>query len=49
MVICWDLGVSKGSKENVATGMANLSIADDEGSRKLTGGSNKSNGDNLSL
>ena len=37
--------VSEGNKENVVTGMANLSIADDEGSRKLTGGSNKPNGE----
>jgi hypothetical protein len=37
--------VLEGNKENVVTGMANLSIADDEGSRKLTGGSNKPNGE----
>jgi hypothetical protein len=37
--------VSKGNKENVVTGMANLSITDDEGSRKLTGGLNKPNGE----
>jgi len=37
--------VSKGNKENVVTGMANLSITDDEGSRKLAGGSNKPNGE----
>jgi len=35
--------VSKGNKENVVTRMANLSITDDEGSRKLTDGSNKPN------
>jgi hypothetical protein len=39
------VGVSKGNKENVVAGMANLSITDDEGSRKLTGGSNKPNGE----
>ena len=39
------VGVSKGNKENVVTGMADLSIADDEGSRKLTGGPNKPNGE----
>ena len=33
------VGVSKGNKENVVTGMANLSITDDKQSRKLTGGS----------
>ena len=39
------VGVSKGNKENVVVGMANLSITDDEGSRKLAGGSNKPNGE----
>jgi len=37
------IGVSKGNKENVVAGMANLSITDDEGSRNLSGGSNKPN------
>ena len=37
--------VSKGNKENVVAGMANLSIADDVGSKKLAGGSNKPNGE----
>jgi len=37
--------VSKENKENVVTGMANLSITDDEGSKKLAGGSNKPNGE----
>jgi hypothetical protein len=37
--------VSEGNKENIVMGMANLSITDDEGSRKLTGGSNKPNGE----
>jgi hypothetical protein len=40
------LGLSKGNKENVVVaGMANLSITDNEGSKKLTGGSNKPNGE----
>jgi hypothetical protein len=39
------LGLSKGNKENVVAGMANLSITDDEGGKKLTGGSNKPNGE----
>jgi hypothetical protein len=37
--------VSEGNKDNIVMGMANLSIIDDEGSRKLTGGSNKPNGE----
>jgi len=37
--------VSKGNKENVVAGMANLSITDDVGSKKLAGGSNKPNGE----
>lgn len=37
--------VSKGNKENLVAGMANMSITDDEGSRKSTGGSNKPNGE----
>jgi hypothetical protein len=40
------LGLSKGNKENVVVaGMANLSITDNEGSKKLTGGSNEPNGE----
>jgi hypothetical protein len=39
------VGVSKGNKENVVAGMANLSITDDEVTGKLTGGSNKPNGE----
>jgi hypothetical protein len=38
-------GVSKGNKENIEVGMANISITDDESSRKLTGGSNKPSGE----
>jgi hypothetical protein len=38
------VAVSKGNKENVVVGMANLSIMDDVGSKKLAGGSNKPNG-----
>jgi hypothetical protein len=41
----WSYGLSKGNKENEVTGMANLSITDDEGSKKLTDGSNKPNGE----
>jgi hypothetical protein len=37
--------VSKRNKENVATGMANLSLDDDERSGKLAGGSNNQNGE----
>ena len=37
--------VLKGHKENVVIGMANLSNMDDKGSRKLTGGSTKPNGE----
>ena len=37
--------VSKQNKENVVAGMANLSIADDGGSRTLTNSSNKPNGE----
>jgi hypothetical protein len=40
-------GFPIGNKENVVAGMANLSITDDEGSKKLNqaGGSNKPNGE----
>ena len=37
--------VLKRNKENVATGMANLSLDDDERSGKLAGGSNNQNGE----
>jgi hypothetical protein len=46
MLASWSyvVDVSKGNKENVVMRMANLLITDEEGSRRLTGGSNKPNG-----
>ena len=51
MPLSWSyvVKVSEGNKENVVTGMANLSITNDEGSTKLTGGSNKPNGEQSSV
>jgi len=40
-------GVSKGNKENVVTGMANLSIEDSEGNKKVASGSNKVKGEEI--
>jgi hypothetical protein len=37
--------VSKGNKENVVTCMVKLSLNDDVGSGKFTGGSKKTNGE----
>jgi hypothetical protein len=44
-IIGWsyDVAISKGNKENVVVGMANLSIMDHKGSRTLTYSSNKPN------
>ena len=41
----WSSVVSKRDKENVVTGMSNLSIEDSKGNKKVAGGSNKLKGE----